>query len=57
MVKYEMDFDMHIYVESYNWLKERNAFTLKEKEEDYRSNIENAYTFWAMSEDVFAIEK
>ena len=36
---------MNIYAETYSWLKGRNALTLKSKEEDYRSNIENAYTF------------
>ena len=57
MVNYHMDFDMNIYAETYNWLKGRNALTLKSKEEDYRSNIENAYTFWTISEVVFTTEK
>ena len=57
MVNYEIDFDMHIYAETYRWLKGRYALTLESKKDDDRSDIENAYTFWAMSEDVFAIEK
>ena len=36
MLNYEIDFDMHIYSETYKWIVGRNAFTLKEKEEDYR---------------------